>query len=380
MGGTRFIYEVTSIINNSKNYQAEIVCNLGEKNVIKQFEKNKIKINTISKFCTNNIIYWTFLPIFIIYDTYKSIRYLKGADIILATVYPSNLICAIASIILKKKYYYYCFEPLPFFHNQEYINDQPKTKKNLYKLLSFLYGWTDVWATRKATKILTLDSPKKDLIKETYGVSSTVTSIGVYTNHFKPYPNNKIQKKYSDKIIISHSTDYTPLKRTDLAIKTIQLLYQEFPNVILFVTSTRPNTPEKQSYQQLINKLNLQNHVKLLGYVPYSDLPLYRASSLCYVSTSYNKMTCTNMPVKEAAACGTPIIRADVPQEDDIKNNISGFIVNTKNPKEIAKKIKYLINNPQKSKKMGQEARKAILNRFTWNKVTSIILKEIENL
>jgi glycosyltransferase involved in cell wall biosynthesis len=379
MGGTKHVCELISIFNKRKDTRASLICNLGVPSVIKKFTDISTPVITTSKYCTNDFLYWLFFPIFLAYDSIKSFPFLKESDVILATVFPSNLICAICSILLKRKYYYYCFEPFPFFHNKDLIKEQPVLKNLEFKTLSFLYGWLDIWATQRASKIFTSDPPKQDLIRQIYNMPAIISPVGVDTKVFKQYPNNKIKDRYSDRVIITHATDYTPLKRTDLVIKAMKYLVKEYPRVLLLITSTRPNSPEKKIYSNLIKKFSLKDNVVLLDFVPHEDIPLYYSSSVCYVSASYNQMTCTNLPVKEACSCATPIIRAPVPGEVDITNNISGFIVNTKKPKLIANKIKYFIQNPEKAKKMGLEAQKAIRDKFTWEKGAEIVLNGIFN-
>ena len=67
----------------------------------------------------------------------------------------------------------------------------------------------------------------------------------------------------------------------------------------------------------------------------------------------------------EAAACGIPIVTTNQPGcTEAVIENLTGLIVPIKEPKLLANKIQFLIDNPKKRIKMGQEARKFALKRF----------------
>ena len=95
----------------------------------------------------------------------------------------------------------------------------------------------------------------------------------------------------------------------------------------------------------------------------------------------YNKADCyivassidgTPNPALEAAACGVPIISNEIGNMPEfIKHGENGLLIKNSN-KTIDKyvyAIKTLKNNRDKCKEMGMEARKTILESWTWKKV-----------
>src|SRR3990167_11199758 len=102
------------------------------------------------------------------------------------------------------------------------------------------------------------------MIKKTYNFNSIITLMGVDSNHFKTYKSNKIMSIYKNKIIISHSTDYSTMKRTELAIYAIDKVAKVFPNIVLLITSTQPNSPSKKKYIELVKRLRLEKSVVFL--------------------------------------------------------------------------------------------------------------------
>ncbi|MEQ8523963.1 glycosyltransferase family 4 protein [Gracilimonas sp.] len=85
-----------------------------------------------------------------------------------------------------------------------------------------------------------------------------------------------------------------------------------------------------------------------------------------------------SLPVKlfEYMMAGIPVISSDVPLWKEIINeNSCGIIVDHANPEEIAEAINYLLANPDKAKKMGQNGMKAIKEKYNWQKEKEKLLQ-----
>tara|TARA_R110002049_G_scaffold116881_1_gene269718 strand:- start:6311 stop:7303 length:993 start_codon:yes stop_codon:yes gene_type:complete len=75
-------------------------------------------------------------------------------------------------------------------------------------------------------------------------------------------------------------------------------------------------------------------------------------------------------PVKmfEYMAASLPVISSNFPLfKEIVEGNNCGFCVDPMNPNEIAKVISYIINNPLKAKELGENGRKAVLEKYNWN-------------
>jgi len=70
----------------------------------------------------------------------------------------------------------------------------------------------------------------------------------------------------------------------------------------------------------------------------------------------------------EYMAAGLPVIASNFPLwRDIIEGNGCGIMVDPKSPEEIAKAVEYLIDNPQEAKVMGENGRKAVEEKYSWN-------------
>lgn len=83
----------------------------------------------------------------------------------------------------------------------------------------------------------------------------------------------------------------------------------------------------------------------------------------------------------EYMSAGIPVIASNFPLwKEIIEKNNCGICVNPLDPKEIADAIKYLLEHPQEAKKMGENGRKAVLEKYNWDKESEKLLYVYEKI
>jgi glycosyltransferase involved in cell wall biosynthesis len=86
------------------------------------------------------------------------------------------------------------------------------------------------------------------------------------------------------------------------------------------------------------------------------------------------------LPPLESMACETPVIAVNEGgYKETILEKETGFLV-PRDPNEFVKKIKYLIDNPNFSIKLGKRGRKHVKNNFSWKKHNKFIEKQLKLL
>jgi len=76
-----------------------------------------------------------------------------------------------------------------------------------------------------------------------------------------------------------------------------------------------------------------------------------------------------SLPIKmfEYMSAGIPVIASNFPLwESIVKNNECGICVNPLNIEEITNAMKWILDNPEEARKMGENGRKAVENIFNW--------------
>ncbi len=147
-----------------------------------------------------------------------------------------------------------------------------------------------------------------------------------------------------------------------LLIKAVHRLKNKYPNILLILT--REGNYSNQ-LKELVEKEKLQNNVLFTGTVDNPHIPL----AICeiYTHTPLGEGG-VSLAILEAMAMGKPIIATSVGGiPEAIKDGVNGILVESDENK-IAEQIDYLITNKEIAQKLGEEAKKSAIERFTWKK------------
>ncbi len=126
--------------------------------------------------------------------------------------------------------------------------------------------------------------------------------------------------------------------------------------------------PEKQYLSGLIAKKDLKN-VHLLGLMSEERLRRFYYRADLFVSPSVWEEP-LGLTILEAMASKTPVVatrRGGIPLL--VKQGYNGVFVRPRNSSQIAKAVNTLLENDELRKKMGENARKTIEEKFTWKKI-----------
>ena len=128
--------------------------------------------------------------------------------------------------------------------------------------------------------------------------------------------------------------------------------------------------PERKNLEQVAKDLNAKN-VKFFGYIDNKDLiKLYYRADVCVVPSVWDEPL--GLVVLEAMASKTPVVvtrKGGIPLM--VKDEYNGLFVRPHNAKEIANKVNILLSDDDMRKKMGEQARKTVLDKFTWELIAA---------
>lgn len=113
---------------------------------------------------------------------------------------------------------------------------------------------------------------------------------------------------------------------------------------------------------EILEKTKTKNRVKMLGYVPYDDLPLLYSGATAFVSPSLYEGF--GLPFAEALSCGVPVVAGDKGSMPEIVGNL-GIIVDPYNIQEITEAFMKVLNFDRLS-----FLRKSVIysKKFSWNR------------
>lgn len=120
-------------------------------------------------------------------------------------------------------------------------------------------------------------------------------------------------------------------------------------------------------------RYQLEENVMFTGSLPSEEVRLLYAACDIFVLASLGEGD--PLVTLEAMASGKPLIATKVggiPQQ--IKDGWNGFLIDPADERQLAEKIKYLIDNPDERQRMGANSRRFAEDEFDWGKVAEKLL------
>ncbi|NWF64539.1 MAG: glycosyltransferase family 4 protein [Chloroflexi bacterium] len=133
--------------------------------------------------------------------------------------------------------------------------------------------------------------------------------------------------------------------------------------------------PLRDQLQTQIEKLNLQNQVKLLGQ--WDEIPELLAAADVFVLPS--RWEGLPMALLEGMMAGLPVIATRVEGVDEVvQPGEHGLLAPLESPAELAQAILQLLGSPQDRQRMGAAARERVLSSYTTDRMCEAYLRVIE--
>jgi len=371
MGGNKFILEVVKRLNKKDDLTVEIFIQNGNQKFIKKLTDEWIKVHNLWSSSTNRGLFWLFLPIICNNNAKKLQKLLEKwwFDSVITSMMPMNYI---ATKLKWFKIYQYCYEPFAFFWDKEMISKFWFFHRCMLYALRICYGKLDKIWVGSASKVFTLSKVTRDQIKDVYGRDSIITYEWVDIDFFKPTIDTSIFEKYKDYKIIFHTTDFTPIKRTDIIFDLLPDLVKKIPNVKVLISSTVRDEKDIQKYSKHAEKIWLRKNFEFLWFIDYELLPVYYTLAKISLQPSVNQPQ--SLPVKEALACWTPVIRWYAKEVEFEEKDGVWFCIDVGDKKHLLEKIVEVVNYDEKTREeIAIRARNLIIDKFTWDRVTDKI-------
>ena len=150
-------------------------------------------------------------------------------------------------------------------------------------------------------------------------------------------------------------------KGFDLAIAALKLLRERFPRLTLHLVG---DGPERAALQRQAGDLGIEQSVEFVGKVPNRMIPglLNRATIVLIPSRSRESFS---LVAVEAAQMGRPVVAAAAGGlREVVRAGETGLLVEMESPQAIATAVGTLLADPQRTGKMGNDARKWARNAF----------------
>ena len=230
--------------------------------------------------------------------------------------------------------------------------------------------------TRFTDKLITINREDYKLAKERFTKTNVyyMHGVGVDENRYVPSTEEErkqLREKYgysNDQKLILIIGELLPNKNQQMAIRMMPKVIKEYPDAMLLIAG---NGPEKENLESLINELNLQNNVKLLGYCTY----LQEYQKMIDLSVACSKREGLPLNIVESMLAENPIVASKNRGHCElIEDGKTGYLVDVDDVDAMAEKVLYLFNNEDKYSEMKSNCRSFAL-QYGFKNVTEELRK-----
>ncbi len=167
----------------------------------------------------------------------------------------------------------------------------------------------------------------------------------------------------SDPIIIS-TRWHEPIYNIESLIEAVPHVVQEVSNARFLILGSGRLTEKLKKSAHL---LGVEDNVRFLGRVSYSEMPKYLTMSDIYVSTSLSDGTSASL--LEAMASKLSLVVTNIPANREwLENEKSALLVPCNNPKSLAESIVKLLKGEDLRRSLATRAYELVLEKADWEK------------
>ncbi len=202
---------------------------------------------------------------------------------------------------------------------------------------------------------------------------------GINPEHFDSNYNLKIKEeigiKQNDPLII-WSGRIVEQKGLKYLIQAMPAIVLRYPNARLLIIGK--GNLEKE-LKKLAAKLKVAKNIIFYGEVPYTQLNnVLRGGDVFAFPSIWEPF---GIAILDAMASGLPVVAARIGGIPEIvQNGRNGFLVDKKNPKQLANALLNVIENEKLRERMAHNAATDAKTKFTWDKIAEQTLEVYKSL
>jgi glycosyltransferase involved in cell wall biosynthesis len=152
---------------------------------------------------------------------------------------------------------------------------------------------------------------------------------------------------------------------------------KEHPETLLLIAG---NGPMRETLQEQIQSLELQNHIHLLGFVSEADLPLYLAAAdLFILPTEF--LEGFGLATIEALSSGCPVVGTPIGATPELLNPIDpSLLTQDASPEALAERMNYWLSRRDELSALGKKCRAEVEARYDIDLVTRQLEERFQGL
>ena len=260
---------------------------------------------------------------------------------------------------LGKKVIYDVHEDVPRdILSKEYLNKFSRL------ILSNIFEVYENYATKKFDYIITATPYIRDRFKKSNPNTFDINNFPLLNEFYS------IDLKNNKENAVCYIGGITKIRGIVELIKSL-----EYVDTTLYLAGEFESESLKKEVMQLMG----WKKVKYYGYVSREKVrEIFTSVNVGIVTFLPETNHINAMPNKlfEYMSTSLPVIASNFPLwKEIVEKNKCGICVDPKKPEEIAKAIGYLITHPDEAREMGENGRKAVLEKYNWEKESEKLLE-----
>jgi glycosyltransferase involved in cell wall biosynthesis len=164
-------------------------------------------------------------------------------------------------------------------------------------------------------------------------------------------------------------------KGLDVLLQALKLVVQTRPKTMLTIVGDG----NRDSYQQLCERLQIARNVQFVGFQPAAQIANYHLENQLFVLPSANE----NSPntLAEAMVSGMPTIATAVGGIPSmVEHGHTGWLIPSRNPPELANAIVQLLQAPELRARLGRAARECARERHLPERVAEQTVRAYQEI
>lgn len=187
----------------------------------------------------------------------------------------------------------------------------------------------------------------------------------VDTERYKP------RKEWEDDLVVWVGR-FVPEKGLEYLVEAAKIVADEFRDVRFLLVGYGPL--KAKIMKMIYDRGLLGRFVRFTGPLNRDEVAKVLGKAAVFVFPSLKE----GLPrsVLEAMACGKPVIGSDISGIGDVvTHGQNGLLIPSRNPKALANAVLTLLNDKNLTRRLGQNARRLMAEKYSWNVITDKIEK-----
>lgn len=124
---------------------------------------------------------------------------------------------------------------------------------------------------------------------------------------------------------------------------------------------------------------HIETRVRFVAWAPYEDKERFLSGAVLGLVTYLpyaNNTSCLPNKLFEYMLARVPVVASDFPlYREVVEAHRCGLLVDPTRPQAVAQAMQYLVEHPQEARRMGENGRRAVLQKYHWEKEYAKLLQ-----